>query len=218
MGDQPNDLQISAVIPAAGRSSRMGAFKPLLPFADRTLIERVIGALAPVCSEIIVVTGYHSEDLSNYLRRDRGQSWLSRLKLVHNPRWEEGMLTSIQAGAREVNGDYFFVTPSDMPYISTHTYEMLASQPPRYALFPTQSEQPGHPVLISSAVIGDLLEADPADGGGMKAFLSRYELEHYEVDTDEIFRDIDTIEEYGAARAGHDARAGNKKSGEPGRN
>lgn len=180
----------------------MGAFKPLLPFADTTLIERVISAAAPVCSELIVVTGYHSDDLSNYLRRDRGQPWLSQLKLVHNPRWEEGMLTSIQEGAREVSGDYFFVTPSDMPYISTLMYEMLAAQPPEYAVFPSRGDQTGHPVLISSAVIDDLLEADPADGGGMRSFLSQYRTDRYEVDSDEIFRDIDTIEEYGAARSG----------------
>ena len=203
MGDESDNPRISVVIPAAGRSSRMGAFKPLLPFGNTTLIERVITAAAPVCSEIIVVTGYHSDDLSNYLRRDRGRPWLGQLKLVYNPRWEKGMLTSIQEGTGKVTGDYFFVTPSDMPYISTVLYQMLASQPPEYAVFPNRGEYTGHPVLISSTVIGDLLEANAADGGGMKAFLSRYNTERYEVDSDEIFRDIDTIEEYGASRSGH---------------
>ncbi len=202
MGETSNDLRMSAVIPAAGRSSRMGAFKPLLPLADTTLVERVILAAMPVCSEIIVVTGYHSEDLSNYLGSDRGQPWRDQLKLVHNPRWEEGMLTSIQEGAREVTGDYFFVAPSDMPYISTRVYEMLASQPPDFALFPARGERTGHPVLISCTVIAELLDTDAADAGGMRTFLSRYQTERYEVDSDEIFRDIDTIEEYGAARAG----------------
>lgn len=180
----------------------MGAFKPLLPFGNTTLIERVIDAATPVCNEIIVVTGYHSADLSNYLQRDRGQPWLDQLKLVHNPRWEEGMLTSIQQGAARVSGDYFFVTPSDMPYISTLLYQMLASQPPEYALFPSRGEYTGHPVLVSATVIEALLKEDAADRGGMKAFLSRYKTERYEVDSDEIFRDIDTIEEYGASRSG----------------
>lgn len=232
-------MKISAIIPSAGRSARMGAFKPLLPFGSTTLIDQAVANAAHTCVEIIIVGGYHAGDLANYVTQDRGQSWLHQVRVVENEQWERGMLSSIQRGAREVNGEFFFVAPADMPYLSPEIYGMLASRPPRYALFPEHEGRKGHPVLISAEIIPELLRITPAehdvaeaqshgeDAPGtradftredaaseqtsgqspkpyrsMRQFLASYPTETCQVDTDAIFADIDTLEEYGAARAG----------------
>ena len=56
--------RVAAILLAAGRSRRMGAFKPLLPFGDSTVIESCIDNLreTPV-DEIIVVAGHRADEL-----------------------------------------------------------------------------------------------------------------------------------------------------------
>jgi len=47
---------VAAILLAAGQSRRMGAFKPLLPFGDSTVIEACINNLrGAVVNEIVVV-------------------------------------------------------------------------------------------------------------------------------------------------------------------
>ena len=49
----------AAVIPAAGLSSRMGNFKPLMPFGETTVLQSILHLLKEKkVTEIAVVTGY----------------------------------------------------------------------------------------------------------------------------------------------------------------
>jgi molybdenum cofactor cytidylyltransferase len=55
---------LSAILLAAGRSRRMGAFKPLLPFGARTVIETCIDNLrAAGVTEIVVVVGHRGAEV-----------------------------------------------------------------------------------------------------------------------------------------------------------
>src|SRR4029079_13163816 len=56
--------QVAAILLAAGRSSRMGAFKPLLPFGNKTVSECCIDYLRDGgVDEIIVVLGHRADDI-----------------------------------------------------------------------------------------------------------------------------------------------------------
>src|SRR5688572_22444122 len=60
--------QIAAIILAAGRSRRMGNFKPLLPFGKQTVIESCVRNLrAAGVSEIVVVLGHQAEAVREQL-------------------------------------------------------------------------------------------------------------------------------------------------------
>lgn len=60
--------KICALIPAAGLSSRMGDFKPLLPFRGKTVIESSVeSALSGGADSVTVVTGYRSEEIEGTL-------------------------------------------------------------------------------------------------------------------------------------------------------
>src|SRR5207245_6743724 len=59
---------VAALLLAAGRSRRMGAFKPLLPFGDRTVIERCVANLrAAGVREVIVVLGHRADEVRAHL-------------------------------------------------------------------------------------------------------------------------------------------------------
>src|SRR6266446_2351457 len=60
---------VAAILLAAGRSRRMGAFKPLLPFGETTVIESCISSLrAADVQDIIVVVGHRARDIREKLK------------------------------------------------------------------------------------------------------------------------------------------------------
>ncbi len=81
-----------AIILAAGPSKRLGRLKQLLPFRGQTLVRRAVASAHEAgCAPIIVVIGAEAEQLRRELA-----DW-SR-SLVHNPRWSDGMGSSIRMG------------------------------------------------------------------------------------------------------------------------
>ena len=147
---------LSAVIPAAGFSSRMKQFKPLLPLGETTLIERVIELFkAHQISDIIVVTGHNREALEPVVKKAGALP-------VFNPDFESGMLSSIQKGVgaiRPENAD-FFLLPVDIPAIRSSTLETLIQKFNTVRdriLIPFFNDSPGHPPLIPSRLKPDIL-------------------------------------------------------------
>ena len=89
-------FMISAVLTAAGLSSRMGRPKPLLQWRGATLVERQVSVLLEGgASEVVVVLGHRSEEVIPYVER-AGASY------VVNERYEEGRTSSIKAGLAAV--------------------------------------------------------------------------------------------------------------------
>src|ERR1044071_7284844 len=60
----PHPFPIAAVVLAAGQSRRMGAFKPLLPFGAKSVVESCVDNLrAGGVSEIVVVVGHRADEV-----------------------------------------------------------------------------------------------------------------------------------------------------------
>ncbi|HEX8354014.1 MAG TPA: NTP transferase domain-containing protein, partial [Pyrinomonadaceae bacterium] len=56
--------EIAAILLAAGRSRRMGAFKPLLPFGGVSVVEACVAALRGAgVAEVSVVVGHRGEEV-----------------------------------------------------------------------------------------------------------------------------------------------------------
>ena len=62
---------LDCVIPAAGRSERMGTWKPVLPFGGSTIIQTVVTAALRARARVILVTGYRAEDLGPQVNATR---------------------------------------------------------------------------------------------------------------------------------------------------
>ena len=64
-----NEKRVNGLILAAGMSSRMGSFKPLMPLRGKTLIENSIDSmLLSGVSRVVVVLGYRGEEVERILR------------------------------------------------------------------------------------------------------------------------------------------------------
>jgi CTP:molybdopterin cytidylyltransferase MocA len=90
--------QVSAILLAAGRSRRMGAFKPLLPFGDSTVIKSCLKHLRDAgVSEIAVVLGHRADELRQHLKD-------FDLTFAVNPEPESEMSVSIACGLEQISG------------------------------------------------------------------------------------------------------------------
>ncbi len=147
---------LSVVIPAAGFSSRMKDFKPLLPFGDKTMIEQVIHLFkANHITDIIVVTGHNRIELDPVVRNAGALP-------VFNPDFKSGMLSSIQKGVRNIRPENtgFFLLPVDIPAIRPATIDGLIkkfNETRDQILIPNFDRTPGHPPLIPSRLKSDIL-------------------------------------------------------------
>lgn len=87
-------LRIAAVIPAAGLSSRMHGFKPLLTIGEKPLLEHVIMLFKGAgITDIIIVVGHRAEELIRFVEESSCQN-------VVNHSYRDGMFSSIQQGLK----------------------------------------------------------------------------------------------------------------------
>src|SRR6266705_6568886 len=90
---------VAAILLAAGRSRRMGAFKPLLPFGETTVVETCVNNLqATSVGELVVVVGHRADDVRNILKE-------RRLRFAFNPDPESEMSVSIARGIEQIDSD-----------------------------------------------------------------------------------------------------------------
>ena len=179
----------------------MGDFKPLLPWKGTTMCGAVISTALDVGLQPVLVTGYQSEAL------EAAFEGRADLVLVHNPDWEKGMVGSIQVGCRAALARWpglhgLLVAPADMPALPVEAFRILAeaglarskSRAEPAALFAARSGKLGHPVWIPVQFIDDLLAL--GQGGQLRSYLlTRYWVE-VRMDSDAIFLDLDTREDY----------------------
>ena len=187
-----NRNKIGAVVAAAGLSSRMGAFKPLLPFDGVTVIERCIANLrAAGAAEIIVVTGHRCAELAEAVK-DSGA------RCVHNPDYAATqMFDSLRLGLRALPGGCgaVLLTPGDVPLVKPETIRALLEAEGGFVC-PVCGGRRGHPVALDANYIPALL-AYSGDGGlrGAVAALGIPTTEA-EVADDGMLRDLDTPADY----------------------
>lgn len=187
--------KFAALIVAAGYSSRMERFKPLLPLGERTVIEQTIATFTVAGVEnIIVVVGHNAKALMPVLKK-------VPVTVVMNERYDEGMFTSIKAGVMALSQsvDGFFMMPADMPFVMPDTVNQLMStftDQPSDVLYPTFNHRRGHPPLIARTVFKNILDFDGE--GGLKRLLNHSEIHanHMEIEDEGILLDLDTYEDY----------------------
>jgi molybdenum cofactor cytidylyltransferase len=185
---------IAAILLAAGRSRRMGAFKPLLPFGDRTVIECCIDNLrAADVKDIIVVAGHRADDL-------RAQLKDLDVSIVINPDPDSEMGASIACGVEHLSGNTraAIVALVDHPAIPPSVIKILIGEWRRGATLvqPEHNGRGGHPVLIDLAYRDELLALDPQSGLRALFAAQRDEVRRVTVESPYVARDMDTWEDY----------------------
>ncbi|HEX9422495.1 MAG TPA: nucleotidyltransferase family protein [Pyrinomonadaceae bacterium] len=195
---RPKTSDVSAIILAAGRSQRMGAFKPLLPFGPTTVIETCIENLrAGGVETIVVVLGQDSraEGLKKHLKN-------TGVSFAVNPDSNSEMSASIACGVCNLPEETraVIINPVDHAAVPVEIIETLISEWKKGAQLvkPTWKGSGGHPVLIDLSFRDELLSLDPTTG--LKTFFSAHQqqVSRVPVDSNYIARDMDTWDDYRA--------------------
>ena len=190
------------LILAAGLSSRMGEFKPLLPLRGKTVIENTVDSVfSGGAVSATVVVGYRGEELSALLNDRYGE----RVQIVWNPGYADtDMLRSIQIGCQALPPcGGFFLLPGDMPAVRRETFRRLAaarSEDAPGVVFPTLDGYRKHPPLIDFRLVPELLAFEGE--GGLRELWRRHGewIRTVPVDDEGVWVDLDTRTDYQSCR------------------
>jgi molybdenum cofactor cytidylyltransferase len=190
--------RVSAVILAAGTSSRMGQPKQLLRLGETTmLVQTIENTFAAALDEVILVLGSSAETTQRHLPN----TLLRSLKIVFNHAYERGIAGSLRIGLSAVDpashaalivlGDQPFVQPQTVRRI-VHEYRQSGA---RIAI-PTYQEQRGNPVLLDRSLFSEALALE--GDTGCRVIFSRHldEIVNVKVEDPGVLLDIDDPADY----------------------
>lgn len=194
-------MTLGVILLAAGGSSRMGGpHKLLLPWGEQSVVaQSLTAALGAPVALVVVVTGFRGAEVEQACRLAAADD--ERLHFAPNPRWGEGMYTSVLEGLAHLPPelDGFFVALGDMPMIPARAYADLAAsyvRRPGHIIIPTWEGRRGHPVLFPTGLLADLPPATSDEG--LRGVLRRFPELVVEVPVPYpgVCLDLDTPEEY----------------------
>jgi molybdenum cofactor cytidylyltransferase len=193
--------RITAVVLAAGESSRMGRNKLLLPWGNTTVLGRTLANVrAAAIRELIIVIGYERERIES-----EGAKEVEGLPIIFNKDYAKGMLSSVQAAVQglPLETEAILVVLGDQPMVEALVINALLrdyAAGPWGLVAPTHRGARGNPVLIDRRYFTELLALPP--GAAPRALLQRHadDLRLVEVDSDAILLDLDRPEEYDRRR------------------
>ena len=173
----------------------MGAFKPLLPFGDKTVIEQCIANFAGAgINNITVVLGHRADEIREQLKD-------YNVRFAVNPYPDSEMSVSIARGVEQVDeqAKAIVIALVDHPAVPSNITSFLIDEWRKGdgKLFQPEYEgRGGHPVLIDLAYRDELLSLDPQLG--LRAFFDNHlaERRRLPVNSPYVARDMDTWEDY----------------------
>lgn len=191
-------LRSGAVVLAAGRSARMGEPKQVLRVGGRLALELVLESVrAARIDDVVLVLGFAAEEI----RRQVAPELLDGVRVVVNPRFEEGMAGSLREGLSALSADVdaALIVLADQPLVRSGTMDRIVEgyrATGAEIVIPTYRGKRGNPVLLGRAIFGEAM-ALTGDTGCRAIFAQHASgIVQVEVDDPGILQDMDTREDY----------------------
>jgi molybdenum cofactor cytidylyltransferase len=189
-------MKTGIIILAAGSSSRMGKTKQLLTYKGKTLLQTVMDeALKTNCKPVVVVLGAKAKEIAAHHQN-------SRIRIITNKSWENGMASSIVTGLSSVlkNNraiESIIIAVADQVFIKMSNFNHLIEKQKetgKNIVASTYAETIGTPVLFNKHYFDALLLLKGTDGA--KNILKQFpqDVETVPFELGEI--DIDTEADY----------------------
>jgi len=193
----PN-AQVSAIVLAAGTSTRMGRAKQLLPLGGTTVLAQTLDKVRSArVAEIILVLGGSAEAI----RQQLPPSLLDGLKVVVNQAYGKGMASSLHEGlaALDQRSDAALIILGDQPFIRPQTLGQIVDGYRRSRakiVIPSYQGNRGNPVLLDRSVFSEVMALE-GDVGCRAIFGSHLEaILKVEVEDKGVLLDIDDQDDY----------------------
>lgn len=189
-------MNVSAIILAAGKSSRMGQPKMLLPWGNTTVLGKVIETIQQIgIDDILVITGGAKNDVEKIIASYQTRS-------VHNQDYVNNeMLESIQLGlqAQKPAAQAALICLGDQPQIEERCAQLVCDMflaQKSSIVVPSYQMRRGHPWLIAREFWDEILHMQaPAS---MRDFLNKHsdDIFYINYDSPGVLQDLDTPADY----------------------
>ena len=146
-------MRTGAVVVAAGHKSSVSSFSPMLPIGDSTVIRRIIITLKRSgIDPVVVVTGKQGDEVEKHI------AGLRVICLRNQNYGNTQMYNSICLGLNYIEDlcDRVFILPAKSPMFLPETIKRMMDMDAQ-VVCPVFEGRRGHPVLVSSNIIGKLL-------------------------------------------------------------
>ena len=146
-------MRTGAVVVAAGHKSSVSSFSPMLPIGDSTVIRRIIITLKRSgIDPVVVVTGKQGDEVEKHI------AGLRVICLRNQNYGNTQMYNSICLGLNYIEDlcDRVFILPAKFPMFLPETIKRMMDMDAQ-VVCPVFEGRRGHPVLVSSNIIGKLL-------------------------------------------------------------
>jgi molybdenum cofactor cytidylyltransferase len=186
---------VSALVLAAGESTRMGTTKQLMKLGQKTILEQTVdNILNSEVSEVIVVLG-HKADKAAKLLKDRP------VIVAVNKNYQQGISTSITAGLKFIKPDAegILFALADQPFVDPDTLNQLIKEflkNNKGIIIPVFQERRGNPTIFSKKYKREFLSIHGDVGG--REIISRHpeDILEVRVQCPGVLADLDTVEDY----------------------
>lgn len=193
---QPVSMRITAIILAAGSSSRMGQSKQMLKIGGEYLLTRTVRAFLDAgVTSVVVVLGANEQAHRKLLEG-------LDVETVFNPSWNKGMGSSLKAGLKFLTStenppEAVVVSVCDQPRLSAANISNLVKmhqQTGKPIIASRYSAKPGVPALFDRSCFKKLESL--GDEQGAKRILTENPGDVAEVEFAGGETDLDTMEDY----------------------
>ena len=190
-------MSIGAVLLAAGRGERMGGRpKALLELGGVPLVLRQLIALSGAgIDELVIVLGHHAASILPVIES-------FPVTLVHNPRPDDGQVSSQRLGLAALNPavDAVLVALADQPLIDVEDITQVVGAFKRRpagtsVVVPRVAGDPGNPVIFGAEVREQILAGDANIGCRQWRHAHPEAVSHFDTDNRRFTVDIDTPED-----------------------
>jgi len=114
-------VEVSCIILAGGKSSRIEEDKAFLVLNKQPLIKHVFNHMKNIFSDIIVV-------VKNEEQKNKMEKILKNVRIVEDKNEIFSPMAGIQEGVKHAANDYVFVIACDMPFVDEETVKILLSK------------------------------------------------------------------------------------------
>ncbi|NJB35640.1 NTP transferase domain-containing protein [Croceivirga sp. JEA036] len=185
---------LGVVVLAAGKGSRMGAIKQLLPWKNGNLLTHCLEVVGKLTNAVVVVLGAYASEIQTSIHQ------LEHYDVVENDDWATGMGSSIAAGVKELTKkrsiEKILIVLVDQPLISYTYLEQLVSkhEDKKSIVVSNYKGTPGVPAVFGKAYFKDLRDLNGKKGA--KNLLLQYKNQLEYLPENKFTIDLDTPEMY----------------------
>lgn len=191
-------VRVSAIVLAAGTSTRMGQAKQLLPLGPSNVLAQTLeNVRSASMAEIVLVLGSGAQAICQQLP----PPLLEGLKVVVNHDYMQGMASSLRQGlsALDRQSDAALIVLGDQPFVRPQSLDQIVDsyrRSPAQIVIPTYQGTRGNPVLLHRSLFAEVarLEGDI----GCRAIFAQHleEIVNVEVEDMGVLLDIDDQQDY----------------------